>query len=71
MSTDRLKVNEIFRSIQGEGTRAGLACTLVRLSGCNLQCAWCDTRYAWTEGQDMTLDAVMAEVARLSLGSSS
>lgn len=60
MST--LKVNEIFLSIQGEGTRAGLPCTLIRLTGCNLRCRWCDTRYAYDEGQAMDLAVVLARV---------
>lgn len=60
-----LKVNEIFRSIQGEGTRAGLPCTLVRLSGCNLRCRWCDTAYAWDAGEEMTLSQVLHRVSDL------
>ena len=43
-----LKVNEIFHSIQGESTYAGLACVFVRLTGCNLRCRWCDTPYPVT-----------------------
>jgi 7-carboxy-7-deazaguanine synthase len=62
---DLLKVNEVFLSIQGEGTRAGLPCTLVRLAGCNLRCRWCDTSYAWEEGRFMTLDEVLARVREL------
>ncbi len=58
-------VNEIFRSIQGEGTRAGLPCVLVRLTGCNLQCNWCDTEYARAEGRSMTLDQIAARVREL------
>lgn len=54
-----LKVNEIFLSIQGEGTRAGLPCAFVRLSGCNLRCNWCDTQYAWDEGELMSLQQVL------------
>ncbi|MCK4602608.1 MAG: radical SAM protein, partial [Phycisphaerae bacterium] len=60
-----LLVNEIFRSIQGEGARAGLPCTLVRLTGCNLRCNWCDTKYAWAEGREMSVDEVLARVAEL------
>jgi len=63
--TDTLIVNEIFLSIQGEGTRAGLPCTLVRLTGCNLRCTWCDTPYAWNEGQEMSLQEVLSRVAEL------
>ncbi len=60
-----LLVNEIFRSIQGEGSRSGLPCVLVRLTGCNLQCSWCDTQYARDEGEQMTTAEVLARVAAL------
>ena len=60
-----LTVNEIYLTIQGEGTRAGLPCTLVRLAGCNLRCAWCDTRHAWDEGRPMTVDDVLRRVGEL------
>ncbi len=63
--TATLKINEIFLSIQGEGTRAGLPCTLVRLSGCNLRCRWCDTRYAWEDGEVMPVERVLEQVAQL------
>ena len=55
-----LIVNEIFQSIQGEGTRAGRVCVLVRLTGCNLRCNWCDTRYAWDDGTPMEIADVLA-----------
>ncbi|MDY6914492.1 MAG: radical SAM protein [Planctomycetota bacterium] len=61
----KLNVNEIFRSIQGEGTRAGLPFTFVRLAGCNLRCKWCDTEYARHEGLAMSLADVMKRVAEL------
>lgn len=60
-----LSVNEIFLSLQGEGTRAGLPCAFVRLAGCNLRCRWCDTQYAWAPGQNMPLSAVLRQVADL------
>ena len=58
-------VTEIFRSIQGEGTRAGLPCVFVRLTGCNLRCVWCDTAYAFHGGEKKTLDDVLREVRSL------
>jgi 7-carboxy-7-deazaguanine synthase len=57
-----LTVNEIFYSIQGESTRAGQPCVFVRLTACDLRCAWCDTPYAFHEGRRRTLDEVLAEV---------
>ena len=60
-----LTVSEIFRSIQGEGTRAGLPCVLVRLAGCNLNCAWCDTPEARGGGRGRSIDDVLACVAGL------
>jgi 7-carboxy-7-deazaguanine synthase len=59
---DALVVNELYSSVQGEGTRAGRPCVFVRLTGCGLRCAWCDTEYAFTEGERRPLDAVVAEV---------
>jgi 7-carboxy-7-deazaguanine synthase len=58
-------VTEIFKSIQGESTFAGLPCIFVRLTGCNLRCHWCDTAYAFHGGQKMTVDEVMARVHQL------
>ncbi len=60
--TGRLRVNEIFYSIQGESTRAGLPCVFVRLTGCNLRCVWCDTEYAFHEGSQMAIDEIVARV---------
>jgi 7-carboxy-7-deazaguanine synthase len=57
-----LVVNEVFFSIQGEGTRAGAPCVFVRLTGCPLRCVWCDTAYAFHEGKRRELDDVVAEV---------
>jgi 7-carboxy-7-deazaguanine synthase len=59
-----LTINEIFYSIQGESTRAGRPCVFVRLTACDLRCAWCDTSYAFTEGRKMTVDEVLAAVDR-------
>ena len=60
---ETLVVNEIFKSIQGESTRAGLPCVFVRLAGCNLRCSWCDTAYAFAEGTRMPLDEIVDRVA--------
>lgn len=58
-------ITEIFKSIQGEGTRAGLACIFVRLTGCNLRCTWCDTAYAFHGGKKMSVEEVLARVNEL------
>jgi 7-carboxy-7-deazaguanine synthase len=58
-------ITEIFRSIQGEGTRAGLLCVFVRLTGCNLRCTWCDTAYAFHGGKKMSVVEVQARVDEL------
>ena len=60
-----LRITEIFHSIQGESTWAGLPCTFVRLTGCPLRCVWCDTAYAFHGGERMTLDAIVEEVAAM------
>jgi len=59
----KLKINEIFYSIQGESLYAGLPCVFVRLSGCNLRCTYCDTRYAYDEGSEMSLESIMEKIA--------
>jgi 7-carboxy-7-deazaguanine synthase len=58
-------ITEIFKSIQGEGTRAGLPCVFVRLTGCNLRCTWCDTAYAFHGGKKMTVEEVVTRVGEL------
>jgi len=60
-----LVVNEIYLSVQGESTFAGLPCVFVRLTGCNLRCSYCDTAYAFTEGSRRSLHEIRAEVDRL------
>lgn len=63
-----LKVNEIFYSIQGESSYAGLPCVFIRLTGCNLRCSYCDTRYAYDEGRDMGIDEIIDRVASFRCG---
>ena len=58
-------ITEIFKSIQGEGTRAGLPCIFVRLTGCNLRCVWCDTEYAFHGGTKYSVDEVAGQVRAL------
>ncbi|UCE06509.1 MAG: radical SAM protein [bacterium] len=57
-----LKINEIFYSIQGESTYAGLPCLFIRLTGCNLRCRYCDTQYAYAEGKDTDLNEILNRV---------
>ena len=57
-----LTVNEIFHSIQGESTHVGRPCVFVRLTACDLRCSWCDTPYAFHEGQKMSVDEVLSQV---------
>jgi 7-carboxy-7-deazaguanine synthase len=59
-----VKVNEIFFSIQGESSYAGLPCVFVRLTGCNLRCSYCDTRHAYEEGEEQTPEQVLDAAAR-------
>jgi 7-carboxy-7-deazaguanine synthase len=57
-----LRVTEIFRSIQGESTHAGRACTFVRLTGCPMRCTWCDSEYTFSGGEHFTLDDILQKV---------
>jgi len=61
-----MQITEIYKSIQGESTHAGLLCVFVRLTGCNLRCSWCDSEYTFTGGQRRTPEEVASEVERLS-----
>jgi 7-carboxy-7-deazaguanine synthase len=61
-----MQIIEIYKSLQGESSYAGLPCVFVRTAGCNLRCVWCDSEYTFKGGQRMSLDDVAAEVYRLS-----
>jgi len=60
-----MQITEIYKSLQGESTHAGLPCVFVRLTGCNLRCCWCDSEYTFKGGRRMTASEVMNEVRRL------
>src|ERR1700678_2703157 len=61
-----MQITEIYKSIQGESTHAGLPCVFVRLTGCNLRCSWCDSEYTFSGGRKMTTEEVWEEVKRVS-----
>jgi 7-carboxy-7-deazaguanine synthase len=63
-----MQITEIYKSLQGESTYAGLPCVFVRLTGCNLRCSWCDSEYTFTGGRRMTIADVAGEVRRLNPG---
>jgi len=65
--SDRLRVNEIYASIQGESSRAGLACAFVRLTGCHLRCTYCDSEHAFYAGDWMTVDDIITRVTEFGL----
>lgn len=60
---EMIRVNEMFCSLQGESSFSGVPCFFIRLSGCNLRCSYCDTAYAFAEGRDMAIEAILGEVA--------
>jgi 7-carboxy-7-deazaguanine synthase len=63
-----MQIIEIYRSLQGESSYAGLPCIFVRLAACNLRCVWCDSEYTFSGGKKMTADQVEQEVAKLAPG---
>jgi 7-carboxy-7-deazaguanine synthase len=63
-----MQITEVYKSLQGESTYAGLPCVFVRLTGCNLRCVWCDSEYTFHGGRKMTVGEVLADVGRLSSG---
>jgi 7-carboxy-7-deazaguanine synthase len=65
--SDTLVVNEIYLSLQGESTFAGLPCIFIRLTACDLRCSYCDTAYAFTEGKKKLLEEICAEVKKLAM----
>jgi 7-carboxy-7-deazaguanine synthase len=62
-----MKVCEIFTSIQGESTFAGVPCTFIRMTGCNLRCSYCDTRYAYEEGTELTEEEIVEKIQAIGL----
>ncbi|MCK5863207.1 MAG: radical SAM protein [Candidatus Hydrogenedentes bacterium] len=63
-NVDALYINELFLSIQGESSRAGLPCGFIRFAGCNLRCVWCDTAYAFEGGKEMSPDEILKVVTQ-------
>jgi 7-carboxy-7-deazaguanine synthase len=65
--SDTLVINEIYLSLQGESTFAGLPCIFIRLTACDLRCSYCDTAYAFTEGKKMTFAKILGEIKKLAV----
>jgi len=63
-----MQISEIYKSLQGESTYAGLPCVFVRLTGCNLRCTWCDSEFSFHGGRKMSVDEVLAEIDKLHTG---
>ena len=59
-----LKINEIFPSVQGEGLRLGEPTLFIRFAECNLKCAFCDTKYAWQSGKEMTVESILKKIQK-------
>ena len=65
LAEENLMVHEIYASVQGESTYAGIPCTFIRTTACNLRCTWCDTAHAFGKGQVMTIDEVFEQVSAM------
>lgn len=63
----RLKITEIYASVQGESTHAGRLCAFVRLTGCNLRCTWCDSEYTFSGGDWMSIEQIISKVDELEI----
>src|SRR5882672_8137521 len=68
IQTELMQITEIYKSIQGESTHAGLPCVFVRLTGCNLRCSWCDSEFSFYGGKKMSVAETLSEVETLSPG---
>jgi 7-carboxy-7-deazaguanine synthase len=62
INTSKIKINEIFYSLQGEGIYSGLPMAFIRVTGCNLRCHWCDTKYAYSEGDNQTIQDILEQL---------